>query len=766
MKRFLSVALSAALLCGGLAVTGVSAEDTAKVRPTVTLVESGFENGMDAPFSANESDAGKKATITPVSIADSVNAYLHLTDREANKSSAPVMQNVKEQLKANGAAGKYYISARIKLDNPDETAYFVPFIQGSGGMQLQTGGGTRFAVTDEWTTIGKKRDGSYMDFSLVNGAFDPAALTWAKFYFLAFTTESGAQTPYDGGYSIDDVTLWFVPNDGAPASVTEIGTNILKDGDFNAKVEDANYYNTQKAEGDAWYVATSNDAATGEPLVAATVEKETLSAVDTTIVHNGTGALHITNRPGVQQSIAVDLKDVVNSVGKLSKDEHYYISVWVRAETGTIKVQPIFGCSLSATMGNGYILPRSGGYVEVGEEWTEVGIDVPGEYLPFLINGSADAGNFDPFGATWASIRLATEDTANFYVDDFKVMGPRPVADAVAAFVKAVEDLPAADAITRGDEVAITAAESLYEGLNLDSLSAEQKATVAAAKTKLDAARAAFDALPPEKNAFVPEFKYENKANLIAPYGDLESFTANDYIWSEADVEGGHPKYTLITDKNIAHGGNNCLLISDRTSKYNAAAFTLTEVIKSQGGGKYYFSAWLRTKNPGDVMTVTPQLYISALGDPAGVYEAEPVEITNEWTFVGVAYDDLDGYLQYQGNEIPEYTQGYISLRFRGQNELWESDADGAAFPDYYIDDLKFWKAFDGQEDYEDPDNPKPAPTPSEPGDNSSTGGDNSSTSGDNGNPSNPTTGHSLPLALPVLGVLALGGVLLTRKRK
>lgn len=88
------------------------------MRPTVTLVESGFENGMDAPFSANESDAGKKATITPVSIADSVNAYLHLTDREANKRSATVMQNVKEQLKANGAAGKYYISARIKLDNP------------------------------------------------------------------------------------------------------------------------------------------------------------------------------------------------------------------------------------------------------------------------------------------------------------------------------------------------------------------------------------------------------------------------------------------------------------------------------------------------------------------------------------------------------------------------------------------------------------------------------------------------------------------------
>ena len=57
MKRFLSVALSAALLCGGLAVTGVSAEDTAKVRPTVTLAESGFEDGLKAPFIINDGQA-------------------------------------------------------------------------------------------------------------------------------------------------------------------------------------------------------------------------------------------------------------------------------------------------------------------------------------------------------------------------------------------------------------------------------------------------------------------------------------------------------------------------------------------------------------------------------------------------------------------------------------------------------------------------------------------------------------------------------------
>lgn len=546
MKRFLSVALSAALLCGGLAVTGVSAEDSTKVRPTVTLVESGFENGLEAPFSANESDAGQKATVTPV----------------------------------------------------------------------------------------------------------------------------------------------------------------------------------------------------------------------TDVVHTGEGALHITNRPGAHQSMAVDLKAIIADVGPLVQGEGYSMSVWMRAEDGqTIKVQPIFG-----TGGKGSAFIVGGDFTVVTDEWTEVGILNDKTYSLFAKD---DGSFFDPYGASWANIRLRTEGTENFYVDDFKVFGPQKPGDAVEGFVNGVNALPAPADITRANGATIENLEKAYEELAGLTLTDDQKAAVKTAKEKLDAARAAFDALPPEKNAFVPEFKYENKANLIAPYGDLESFTANDYIWSEADVEGGHPKYTLITDKNIAHGGNNCLLISDRTSKYNAAAFTLTEVIKSQGGGKYYFSAWLRTKNPGDVMTVTPQLYISALGDPAGVYEAEPVEITNEWTFVGVAYDDLDGYLQYQGNEIPEYTQGYISLRFRGQNELWESDADGAAFPDYYIDDLKFWKAFDGQEDYEDPDNPKPTPTPSEPGDNSSTGGDNSSTGGgDNGNPSNPTTGHSLPLALPVLGVLALGGVLLTRKRK
>lgn len=50
----------------------------------------------------------------------------------------------------------------------------------------------------------------------------------------------------------------------------------------------------------------------------------------------------------------------------------------------------------------------------------------------------------------------------------------------------------------------------------------------------------------------MPEYKYENKANLIDPYGNLETFTANDYVWNEENVEGDIPSTTLITDKYLS----------------------------------------------------------------------------------------------------------------------------------------------------------------------------------------------------------------------
>lgn len=710
MKRFLSVTLSAALLCGGLAVTGVSAEDAAKVRPTVTLVESGFENGMDAPFVINGETAADKATVTHITLGDTVNAYLHISERKTGQA-ATAQQNIADAVKANKADGKYYISARVKLDKAGDTAYADPYIQ-SSPIQIRAGGEKRFAVGDTWTDVGKDSDGSFMAFKeLESGKALTAAnldkMGWCKFYFIMYQNATGSDL-YDGSYSIDDVTIWFVPNEGAPEKVTAVGENILKDGTFDANMGTPDGYNN-KFGGDSWYVATNDGSgAAKDRLCTLTVEKEGASATEDKI-HGGTSSLYITNRPHRDRGIQVDMKAIATEVGPLAAGESYSMSVWVRAEDGEeFTVTPIFG---SKDAGVGMIL--GGDPVRVTDEWTEVGIKADGTYSPFTVEGGKTI--FDPSTSTgYASLWLRTSDTKSYYIDDFKVFGPQKPGDAVEGFVQGVNALPAPADITRAHGATIEGLEKAYEELAGLTLTDDQKAAVAAAKAKLAAARAAYDALPAPKNSFVPEYKYENKANLIDPYGNLESFTANDYVWNEENTEGDHPKYTLITDKNIAHGGNNCLLISDREKSQHAAAYTLTNVVKSQGGGKYYFSCWMRTKNPGEEMDVFPLLYVGGLGKEFYIDNDTRYKITNEWTYVGVTYDNLDGYFRSNGEEMPELDDKatYVALRFYGQNESLESAEDGVMFPDYYIDDLKFWKAFDGQENYKDPDNPTPTPTP------------------------------------------------------
>lgn len=746
MKRVLSFALCATIL-GGLLFTGGVVSATTTARPTVTLTESSFENGMESPFFANEDDYGNTATITPVSIKDSVNAYLHITDRRAGERASSVQQNVAAQLKANGADGKYYISARIKLDNAGDTAYVVPYIQGSKVL-LQPGAGERFAVGGSWSEIGKKNDGSYMAFAAVDGTKDLtdtnlSSLTWCKIYLMMFTGASGSTT-YDGSYELDDVNVWFVPNSGAPASVTQIGTNILTDGTFDANVAAPEAYNNL-FDGTSWYIATADGSgAAADRLCTAKVETETVGAVDKTVVHAGTGSLHVTARPGAHQGLSVNMKDIVNEVGALSAGEGYTIDFWIRTDSGTMTVMPIFGSS----KGNGFL--DSEKEYAVTDQWTEITCSVP-----FALEGG---GQFDPYGATWAAIRLKTDGSQNYYIDDFKVLGPQKPADAAAAFVQGVSALPAAASITYSDESTITALESAYAALDQSLLTNEQKSAVSAAKITLNAARAAFNALPPKKNSFQPTFTYSNKANLIAPYGDLETFASNDYIWNEENLEGGHPTYTLITDKTISHRGNNCLLVSDRTITQHAAAFTLTDVVKTNGAGKYYFSCWMKTKNPGDEMDVIPLLYVGGLAKEFYVKE-DTFHITNQWTFVGVSYSNIDDYFRSNGEEMPSLDSKatYVSLRFYGANEKIEDPSEGALYPDYYIDDLAFWKYFDGQESYVDPNAPTTTTT-------TKTGGTVTTTSSGNG--SNPGTGSSFPVALPILGTLSLACVLLTKKHR
>lgn len=144
---------------------------------------------MDAPFVINGETAADKATVTHITLGDTVNAYLHISERKTGQA-ATAQQNIADAVKANKADGKYYISARVKLDKAGDTAYADPYIQ-SSPIQIRAGGEKRFAVGDTWTDVGKDSDGSFMAFKeLESGKALTAAnldkMGWCKFYFIMY----------------------------------------------------------------------------------------------------------------------------------------------------------------------------------------------------------------------------------------------------------------------------------------------------------------------------------------------------------------------------------------------------------------------------------------------------------------------------------------------------------------------------------------------------------------------------------------------------
>lgn len=62
----------------------------------------------------------------------------------------------------------------------------------------------------------------------------------------------------------------------------------------------------------------------------------------------------------------------------------------------------------------------------------------------------------------------------------------------------------------------------------------------------------------------------------------------------------------------------------------------------------------MRTKNPGEEMDVFPLLYVGGLGKEFYIDNDTRYKITNEWTYVGVTYDNLDGYFRSNGEEMPD----------------------------------------------------------------------------------------------------------------
>ena len=418
------------------------------------LFNGGFEKGFLPAFYANQAeDTLKSATITLVSKQNDTgesSQALYVRDREPNQKAAGPQYDMLKILKNNGAKGTYYMSAKVKLDNPDDTAYICPYLQGGNpgedvsddnhhSVKLMLAGGTAYPINGkEYTEIGLGTDGAYIPFSICdkNSGLTEESIDltqWFKFHFQMYTgaTVSNATPAYSGNYLLDDVTLWFVPEGSMPSDgrITVIGPNLLDDGTFETDYD----YDAEPRTGSTWFpgwVEYDDGGVIKEKkgcvLSYKTTSTAPASTVDAYGVHGGNYGVKVTNRPGAQQGVALNMKSLVDRVGPLKSGENYYISCYMRAEPGQeFYVIPIFGTKANEgeSNANGYV----GGAepnIKVTDKWTHVGFDITKQqYLAVM---KENKGKFDPYGRDWASIRfqIAGETYGvfdNYYIDDVSV---------------------------------------------------------------------------------------------------------------------------------------------------------------------------------------------------------------------------------------------------------------------------------------------------------------------------------------------------------
>lgn len=228
------------------------------------------------------------------------------------------------------------------------------------------------------------------------------------------------------------------------------------------------------------------------------------------------------------------------------------------------------------------------------------------------------------------------------------------------------------------------------------------------------------DETPIKDMAVEPEYTYDNPANLLDPYGDFDKLEDGNTLWNGV----------VVADPDGAHSGDNYLLISDRTAgnyRFDFSLIGLQDVIRDNGAGKYYYSCWLKTKNAGETTVLQPILYYD---DTGAEYWMSPITVTDEWTFFGVTYDDVNNFFNAESGGLP--VPGGVA-EFRFYNAPGEE-----SYPDYCIDDLAFWKYYEEQ----------------------------SAEQPDDGNQSqNPNTGVGVPM-LPLAVTALAGGCLIAVRRR
>lgn len=448
------------------------------------------------------------------------------------------------------------------------------------------------------------------------------------------------------------------------------------------------------------------------PFRISTMDDEVTPAAVGTIVEDGNAgkALHITGRKSEGAGLSVNLKSLQQTVGNLSFSyqkgayiggEYYALTFSIRAEKGqSFYIMPVLGGggipvwnadkTKKLTDSNGYLGNFEARH-RVTDQWTTIGIK--DNQLVFF-TGDATYQIYQPNPNSWCGLYFVTftdpakgiwdsKYTGNYYLKDFCFWGPKALASTADGFVDGVSRMPEASQAQLSIEETLGSLEAIYKGL---SSADRQRGDVQAAKTRLGALQSAVKKI---RRPFVPTYTYSSKENLLAPYGDLESFDGRTYIWGESP--GSPPQFTLVEDASIAKQGKKCLLISGRKSQADLS-FDITPILRDNGGGKYYFSCWMKAKDPGVRLEVLPLVLYVYSEDEVKEFEIGETIVTDQWTQVGVTIQDIERYFRNQGQGLDAIDNkvNYAVLRFYTSNVDAEEEKD--FFPDFYIDDLKFWK--------------------------------------------------------------------------
>lgn len=490
MKKVVSMLIVLVVIC--TALPGFAIPSSASYTDGENIVPGGdFESGLSAEFIAN-TDAGQKSTLTRVAkeAQTKTNKVLFVSNRTASAATNGVAYDLSQLFREKdedgnykylGNNGMFYISAKVRLANEGDKAYVRSTIfKWSPSATIYWGAGSKhsYAVgSEDWTEIGVRNSTTikYYNFSNTSITKDwlDVSTNKVKLQFALFE-DSEFLKPYAGDFYLDDVHFFF--EEGADQNTpVDCYESLLNNYDFEDTTVDGSAIDYSGTKLSDWGKTDVTWFAENATISVSEITEEIQSEepVDSEGVRSGSYGIKVTDRPGSQLGIGIELTNILDTLGPTQAGEVYHISAWMKTTSPDIEmdVVPIWGNA--SPVGNAYLEGDSALSFHVTNEWTQIGFDVSAnQYYAFNRQGSSDTPDkYDPDSAKWSSLRFNTiGSTADYYIDDIRIWKSKYSVDEMISKINA---MPSVEAILPANRTAIEHVRNLY-----NMISEEDKASV------------------------------------------------------------------------------------------------------------------------------------------------------------------------------------------------------------------------------------------------------------------------------------------------